>query len=59
LVLGCAGRVGIFGSTFPSIIERNGKQYPEKMSSMAGDRYAVFQLSRFAAFQLSYWVLVD
>jgi hypothetical protein len=39
--LGCAGLVGIFGSTFPSIIEGNGKPNLEKMSRMAGERRPV------------------
>jgi len=33
--------VGIFGSTFPSIIERDSKQNLEKMSRMAGERGVV------------------
>jgi hypothetical protein len=41
LVLGCAGRLGIFGSTYPSIIDTNGKPNLEKMSRMAGERWDV------------------
>jgi hypothetical protein len=41
LLFCCAGRVGIFGSTFPSIIEGDSKQNLEKMSTMAGERGVV------------------
>jgi len=41
LALGCAGRLGIFGSTYPSIIDANGKPNLEKMSRMAGERWDV------------------
>jgi hypothetical protein len=34
LVFGFAGRVGVFDSTFPSIIDGNNKQNPEKMSRL-------------------------
>ncbi|MDD8031898.1 MAG: hypothetical protein PHQ25_07875 [Acidobacteriota bacterium] len=38
LVLGCAGRMGIFGSTFPSTIGGNSKPDLEKISRMAVER---------------------
>ncbi len=41
LVLGCAGGVGIFGSTFTSTIEGNGKPNLETMSTMAGEPWIV------------------
>jgi len=34
--LGCSGPVGILGSTFPSIIDKNSKANLEKMSRTAG-----------------------
>jgi hypothetical protein len=41
LLFCCAGRVGIFGSTFPSIIEGASKLNLQKMSRMAGERGVV------------------